>query len=96
MGATAGLRLLPDGKADLILAEVRTWLRKHPFQVGRLRGRWPPVVLRELSCTPGGKTCQRGLPVMLEKLCCRWPMAAAGAHRLPPPAPPPPNCPVPS
>ena len=25
--------MLPDGKADEILAEVRTWLRKHPFQV---------------------------------------------------------------
>lgn len=32
IGATAGLRLLPDGKADIILAEVRTWLRKYPFK----------------------------------------------------------------
>ena len=34
VGATAGLRLLPDGKADLILAEVRAWLGKRPFKVG--------------------------------------------------------------
>lgn len=32
LGATAGLRLLPDGKADDILAEVRTWLRSYPFR----------------------------------------------------------------
>lgn len=35
VGATAGLRLLPDGKADVILQEVRAWLRKKPFKVGR-------------------------------------------------------------
>ena len=34
VGATAGLRLLPDGKADIILQEVRDWLRKRPFKVG--------------------------------------------------------------
>ena len=38
VGATAGLRLLPDGKADEILAEVRKWLRKHPFKVRRRVG----------------------------------------------------------
>ena len=32
VGATAGLRLLPDGKADIILDEVRHWLRKYPFK----------------------------------------------------------------
>lgn len=31
VGATAGLRLLPGNKADVILAEVRTWLRQFPF-----------------------------------------------------------------
>lgn len=31
VGATAGLRLLPDGKADLVLDEVRMWLGKCPF-----------------------------------------------------------------
>jgi apyrase len=33
LGATAGLRLLPDGKADEILAEVRRWVRaNYPFK----------------------------------------------------------------
>lgn len=32
VGATAGLRLLPDGKADVILTEVRSLLRTHPFK----------------------------------------------------------------
>ena len=31
VGATAGLRLLPDGKADIILGEVRAYLKKYPF-----------------------------------------------------------------
>jgi apyrase len=31
VGATAGLRLLPGGEADAILAEVRRWLRTFPF-----------------------------------------------------------------
>jgi apyrase len=40
VGATAGLRLLPDGKADIILEEVRAWLHKHPFKVrAGVRGR---------------------------------------------------------
>ena len=33
VGATAGLRLLPDGKADAILDEIRTWLAQFPFKV---------------------------------------------------------------
>lgn len=40
VGATAGLRLLPDGKADLILEEVRTWLRAKPFKVGGRVDEW--------------------------------------------------------
>ena len=33
LGATAGLRLLPEGKADVILGEVRRFLRTYPFQL---------------------------------------------------------------
>ena len=33
LGATAGLRLLPEGKADVILGEVRSFLRTYPFQL---------------------------------------------------------------
>ena len=33
LGATAGLRLLPEGKADVILGEVRKFLRTYPFQL---------------------------------------------------------------
>ena len=36
VGATAGLRLLPDGKADIILDKVRSWLAQFPFKVGSL------------------------------------------------------------
>lgn len=34
VGATAGLRLLPDGKADLILEKVRSYLGSFPFKLG--------------------------------------------------------------
>ena len=33
LGATAGLRLLPEGKADIILGEVRRYLKTYPFQL---------------------------------------------------------------
>ena len=33
LGATAGLRLLPDGKADAILSAVRSYLAKSPFKL---------------------------------------------------------------
>ena len=33
VGATAGLRLLPGGKADEILAAVKTHLMNYPFKV---------------------------------------------------------------
>ena len=33
LGATAGLRLLPGGKADSILAAVKKYLKASPFQL---------------------------------------------------------------
>ena len=38
LGATAGLRLLPDGKADAILAAVKTYLAKSPFDLDPATG----------------------------------------------------------
>ncbi len=38
LGATAGLRLLPEGKADIILAAVRTFLGQYPFQLDPAAG----------------------------------------------------------
>ena len=38
LGATAGLRLLSDGKADAILAAVRTYLGKTPFDLDPVTG----------------------------------------------------------
>jgi apyrase len=32
VGATAGLRLLPDGKADIILDHVRKYMKEYPFK----------------------------------------------------------------
>ncbi len=33
LGATAGLRLLPEGKADIILGHVKKFLKTYPFQL---------------------------------------------------------------
>ena len=38
LGATAGLRLLPDGKADAILAAVRSYLARSPFELDQNTG----------------------------------------------------------
>ena len=38
LGATAGLRLLPEGKADIILAEVLRFLKTYPFQLDDATG----------------------------------------------------------
>jgi Golgi nucleoside diphosphatase len=38
LGATAGLRLLPEGKADVILDEVRKFLKTYPFQLDDATG----------------------------------------------------------
>lgn len=38
LGATAGLRLLPDGKADAILAAVKSYLAKSPFELDQKTG----------------------------------------------------------
>ena len=38
LGATAGLRLLPGGKADAILEKVRDFLRASPFQLDEAAG----------------------------------------------------------
>lgn len=35
VGATAGLRLLPDGKADVILEHVKSFLKEYPFVAGK-------------------------------------------------------------
>ena len=35
VGATAGLRLLPDGKADVILDHVKSFLEEYPFVSGK-------------------------------------------------------------
>lgn len=38
LGATAGLRLLPEGKADIILDEVQKFLKTYPFQLDAATG----------------------------------------------------------
>lgn len=38
LGATAGLRLLPDGKAEAILAAVKAYLSKSPFDLDPVTG----------------------------------------------------------
>lgn len=50
LGATAGLRLLPGGKADKILEKVRDFLRASPFQLDEAAG---------VTILDGGRSRQR-------------------------------------
>ena len=56
LGATAGLRMLPEGKADHILAAVKKFLQASPFQlddqtgVSILDGMQMPFFLLQPGC----------------------------------------------
>ena len=65
LGATAGLRLLPEGKADKILAAVRKWLGQFAFNLDKKSG---------VSIVDGKLASHRGLPTgCLFKHCAGQP-----------------------
>jgi hypothetical protein len=57
LGATAGLRLLPEGKADVILDEVCKFLKTYPFQLDNKTG----VTILD-GASPKHQTLQMMLP----------------------------------
>ena len=59
LGATAGLRLLPEGKADIILDEVRKFLKTYPFQLDEATG----VTILD------GKALEQGLHALNASTC---------------------------
>jgi len=58
LGATAGLRLLPDGKAEAILGAVRAYLSKSPFDLDPVTG---VTILDGMHFTPGHSSSSSSL-----------------------------------